>query len=111
MQTAKKVLTNIIPTTEVTATKGTVAWVEALYEAGAVTFEPDGSIALNSEIKMAIDAMHAILAGGDVSIEIKEKGGLKCEELNRIFQTAWEEANSANKNRSNGDVKVPPMSP
>ena len=111
MQTAEKVVTNIIPTTEVIATTGTVAWMEALYEAGAVSFGPEGHFSVNPEVRHAISAMHAILAGGVVSIKIVNEGGNKYVELEKKFDLACEEASSAHTNRSSDDDVTLPVGP
>ncbi len=43
----------------------TQTWIEALYRAGAITFDPDGTVHLNSKVRDLITLIHDELSGGD----------------------------------------------
>lgn len=111
MESAQKIVSNIIPTTQVTTTAGTIDWMEALYESGAISFGQDGRVSVNPEVRKAITAMHVILAGGTVSIEITNNGGDRCALLERKFDRSIAEVCSAHLYRSEDDTVELPLSP
>ena len=111
MQNTAKVLTNIVPITEITVTEGTLSWVETLYEAGAIQFGPEGQMEINPEVREVIHAMHAVLAGGKVNIEIEHDGGNKCVGMERSFDRAMDEAIAANVHRDPSDKRNVPLGP
>jgi len=43
----------------------TQAWVEALYDNGAVTFEADGAVKVNPKVRDIISQMHDVLSAGN----------------------------------------------
>lgn len=111
METAKSIAVgstrNIIQTTSITATKGTMLWMQKLYESGAVIFWPEGQISIQPEIRDVIKAMHAILAGGKVELKISYDGGERFLELERLFDESVDEVNTARVHRNNADDPLP----
>ena len=103
-QASEAKVTDIIPTTSVPVTEGTVKWIEALYHAGAITFHPDRSVKLDPEIRNLIVALHATLAGGEVSVQVRHTGGATFTRLEELFERAWAEAAVANENRDDDEV-------
>jgi hypothetical protein len=45
----------------------TQAWIEALYDTGAVTFDANGKAAINPKVRDLIAKMHDELAAGDAA--------------------------------------------
>ena len=45
----------------------TQAWVDALYEKGAVTFDADGKVTIHPKVRELIAQMHDVLAAGDAA--------------------------------------------
>jgi hypothetical protein len=70
-----------------------------LYESGAVMFNHDGSASLNNEVRALISAMHAVLSGGEVNVEIVQTGANTFDFLEQSFHNAFEDANTTNKYR------------
>ena len=95
-QTSAATVSNIVPVASVHVTRSTVEWIEQLYSQGAVQFDPDGNIVVDEKVRHAIEALHALLAGGEVSIEIANRGTGAFNTLEQLFDNACAEAASAN---------------
>ncbi|MDJ0762972.1 MAG: hypothetical protein QNJ97_08295 [Myxococcota bacterium] len=50
-------------------------WLAALYESGAATLSPTGAVNMNPEVRNLFSAIHAVLAGGEVKLEVVDTGG------------------------------------
>ena len=75
----------------------TQAWIEALYEKGAVTFAADGKATLNAKVRDAISAMHDELAAGDAA---------KKAELEKMFDDALEATSALGANMGPGILGI-----
>lgn len=76
-------------------TDSTKQWSEALYEAGAMEFKSDTEVVLNPKIRELVSAMHAVLAGGEVKLDIVNEGSPVYQNLERHFEAAWKEISEA----------------
>ena len=101
---AEREVVDIVPTTQIPVTTGTVRWLEMLYEAGAVSVGEDGEVLVDEEVRALIRALHGQLAGGDVEVRIRREGGALHGELEATFDRACEEAAAANEHRDDGEV-------
>ncbi len=99
MEQAKKIVTDITPTREVLVTEKTASWLDTLYKSGMVSFGKDREVVLNEEIRELLRGVHAVLAGGKVSVNIEDDGGLMYEQLEEIFQISHDQVNISYKNR------------
>jgi hypothetical protein len=111
MEQAREVVSDITPTEELLVTNKTASWLNTLYQCGMVSFGKDNEVILNDEIRDLIRGMHAVLAGGKVSLAIEDNGGLLYEQLEEIFQIAHDQANNAYKNREVSDDIILPYGP
>lgn len=98
---------------EMMVTEHMKLWIGEIFEAGAVSFAPDGTGTLNKEVREMVEALHALLAGGTVEVAIVQKGGERCDRLERFFDQAWEELNEVRKLQAqNSDTtKFDPLAP
>lgn len=98
MEQARQNVTDIAPRLEVPVfpigTK-TFAWLDTLYKCGLVSFGKENEVVLNEEIRDLIRGVHAVLAGGKVSMTIEDNGGMLYEQLEEIFQIAHDQVNAA----------------
>ena len=94
MEHARQNVTDITPIKEVQLTSKTASWLDTLYKCGMVSFGKNNEVILNDEIRELIRAMHAVLAGGNVSLKIDDNGGILYEQLEEIFETAHEQVNN-----------------
>lgn len=101
---------DIIRDVQMPVTRTTLKWFEALYEAGAVIYEPDGGLRLNPKVREAMAAMHQILAGGDVEFVVRREGDATFDRLEAMFERALEETRIANEARD-GEEEVLPYLP
>lgn len=93
---AKKMnVSHLVKTKEVPITESTVAWIETLYQAGAVTMLPSGGVELDPCVRDGIRALHAVLSGGEVEIKVKSTGGNIYEQLETLFDKAVSDADVA----------------
>jgi len=104
-------VTNITPITGISVTAGTRAWVEAMYEAGAVAIQADGGVALNPEVRELVKALHAVLAGGDAQVQIRSTGGETFRRLEAQFDLAMDEASAANRDADHRNGEIDPYIP
>lgn len=102
MEHARKKVTDITPIKEVQLTSKTASWLDTLYKCGMVSFGKDNEVILNDEIRELIRAMHAVLAGGNVSLKIEDNGGILYEQLEEIFETAHDQVNNTYRNPDAG---------
>jgi hypothetical protein len=110
-QASEARVTNITPITGISVTTGTRTWIEAMYEAGAVAISADGGVALNPEVRELVKALHAVLAGGDVQIQIRSTGGETFRKLEGQFDLAMDEASAANRDADNDNGEIDPYVP
>ncbi len=92
-------------------TGSTVKWVERLYDAGAVVFQSDRTAVVEKDVRKLIHAMHVVLAGGDVRIDIIDPGGPVLGKLEELFDQALEDSNAARKAAGDDDKKFDPLTP
>ncbi len=92
-------------------TGSTVKWVERLYDAGAVVFQPDRTAVVDMHVRKLIHAMHVVLAGGDVHIDIVDPGGPVLGKLEELFDQALEDSNIARKAAGDDKDKFDPLTP
>ncbi len=99
MEHARQKLTDITPVKEVQLTSKTATWLDTLYKCGMVSFGKDNEVILNEEIRELVRAMHAVLAGGSVSLKIEDSGGILYEQLEEIFECAHDQVNNTYRSR------------
>ena len=75
----------------------TYAYLMRLIDLGV--FEgPIGEMALNPAVRPVLEALHQVLSGGEVKIEVKHRGSPDIlNELNRRLEEAGKESNEINK--------------
>ena len=98
---------------EMTVTEHMNLWIREIFEAGAVSFAPDGTATLNKEVREMVEALHALLAGGTIEVAVVHKGGERGDQLERFFDLAWEELNEVRRSQAQnaGNGKYDPVSP
>jgi hypothetical protein len=99
---------NVKNTQQISITNSTQTWTETLYEAGAVSFEGDKNVVLHPRVRELVRAMHAVLAGGTVQLEIQSKGGPVFSQLEAQFDAAWTDVAAA---YADSDGNVLPVGP
>ena len=97
--TAQNTVVDIIRDVEMPVTPATLKWVEAIYAAGAVSYNPDGTMKLHPAVRKATEAIHHILAGGEVEFVVRREGDETFAELEKQFEEAIVETNKANELR------------
>lgn len=76
---------------------GLTDYLMRVQELGAVEGS-DGGVALHPDLKPILEAMHHVLAGGEVQLNVVHRGNPDIvNELNRRVQQATDEANAINK--------------
>ena len=76
------------------ATKQVLVWVEALAENGLFVVGPDGAGDFTPEARKMVEALHELLAGGDVEVSVKTPGKASTrDELNAKLEEAMKAAN------------------
>lgn len=95
-------------TQQISITNSTQTWTETLYEAGAISFEGDNSVVLHPQVRELVQAMHAVLAGGRVQLEIQSNGGPVFSQLEAQFDAAWTDVAAA---YADSDGKELPVGP
>ena len=89
---------NGIETTVAHVTHGTKHWITSLYELGAVSYKENEGTILHPQLRSVVSAIHAVLAGGEVAINITRPGNESTyNQLERDFEAAWKETSDANK--------------
>ena len=106
-KTSEAKVTDIIRDTQMPVTRTTLEWFEALYAAGALRYGPDGDISVEPRVREAVAAMHHVLAGAEVTIEVKRPGDTTFEKLEGLFDRAIDEATVAARLRKDDDGVVP----
>jgi hypothetical protein len=106
-KTAEAKIADIIRDVQMPVTKTTLEWFEAMYAAGALIYGPDGRISVQPKVREAIAAMHHVLAGGDVRLEIARRGDKTFERLEALFDRAVSEASTAHDVRSEDEGVMP----
>ena len=96
MENTARKITSVIPTENLCVTKSTAVWINKLYESGAVSFNQDRSALLDEEIRNLVRAIHVVLSGGEVKIEISQSGSFIYDQLEKAFQKSWDDSNIAN---------------
>ena len=109
-QTTAKVA-NITPLTGINVTTGTKSWIEALYEAGALSIDADGGVAPNAEVRELVRALHAVLAGGTVDVQVRSTGGETFRKLEAQFDAAVAEASALNRDADHKNGEIEPYIP
>jgi hypothetical protein len=104
MNSSTATVTSIVPTMQTCLTQSTAEWLCQLYDSGAVTFMPDGSVTLDEEVSKLISALHAVLSGGEVKVDIIRSGGNAYDRLENAFSKAWRDSNIAFQYALNDDV-------
>ena len=94
MEQARQNVTDISPIQEVQVTSKTATWLDTLYKCGMVSFGKDNEVIINEEIRELIRGMHAVLAGGKVTLKVEDNGGMLYEQLEEIFESAQEQVNN-----------------
>jgi len=70
-------------------TRETTQWLEALAANGAFVIAPDGSASLSPAAAAAIEALHIVLAGGEVQFNVTVPAdATRLDVLNRKLQKA-----------------------
>ncbi|MCK9460053.1 MAG: hypothetical protein M0R80_10475 [Proteobacteria bacterium] len=106
-QTAEAKVADIIRDAQMPVTKTTLEWFEALYAAGALIYGPDGTVSLEPKVREVIAAMHQVLAGGDVRLEVVRQGDATYAKLEELFDRAVSESSTANELRDGEDEVMP----
>jgi hypothetical protein len=99
MDTQTATITSLIPTEHTLLTCSTIRWIGKLYDAGAIVFHPDGDASLDEDVRKLIRALHVVLSGGEVEIQILQSGTEFFDALESAFEEAFEDANTANQYR------------
>lgn len=103
-ETQEARIVDIIPDARMPVTRGTLAWFEALYEAGALIYGPEGAVFLNPRVREVISAMHTVLGGGEVELRTVRPGDEVADRLEAMFDRAVDEAATANRHRVVGEI-------
>lgn len=107
----KTAVRDMVQTTELTVTMNTINWTDALHKCGAVTVEPNGEIRLNPKVREIITALHTVLAGGGVTVKMKQIESQTFSMLEQKFELAFNEAKAAVENRRNDATAISPYVP
>ena len=110
-KTSEARVRDIVRDAQMPVTQGTLEWFHALYDAGAVIYEPGGGVRLNPKVREAMAAMHQILAGGEVEFVVKREGDATFQLLEEQFDRALAETNAANEHRDDDDGDIVPYVP
>lgn len=95
-------------TQPVQMTNSTKQWSEALYEAGAMEFKSDKVVVMHPRVRELVSAMHAVLAGGEVKMEIVSEGSPVYGNLERQFEAAWNDICEAYSQTEGTELPVMP---